>query len=96
MTAIEVGSRSRATARESARCSRRSTESMNSEVSANGKSTSITPDSNRRCTGHPAFENTANIAPLSPSVWAVNRSMPLDRAIAARCSSRRVAMPLPW
>ena len=35
------------------------------------KSTSIMPESNRRCTGHPAFANTASIARLSAIVEAV-------------------------
>ena len=39
--------------------------------------------------------NTASIGRLSASTSAVNRSMPLERAIAARCSSISVAMPLP-
>ena len=43
----------------------------------------------------PALANTASIARLSASTSAVNRSMPFDRAIAARCSSISVAIPLP-
>ena len=94
-TAITRGNRMRATALESARCSRRSTESRNSWVSSSAKSRSMTPLSNRRCTGHPARLNTASIGRLSASTSAVNRRIPLDRAIAARCSRSSVAMPLP-
>ena len=82
-------------ARESARCSRRSTESRNSSVSSSGKSRSTTPLSKRRSTGQPARLKTASMGRLSASTSAVKRSMPLDRAIVARCSSSRVAMPLP-
>jgi hypothetical protein len=95
-TAIVRGIRIRATARESARCSRRSTESRNSSVSASSKSRSMTPLSNRRWTGQPARLNTASIGWFSASTSAVKRRIPLDRAIAARCSSSSVAMPLPW
>ena len=37
-----------------------------------------------------------SIGRLSASTSAVKRWMPLARAIAARCSSSSVAMPLPW
>ncbi len=95
MTATARGSRIRATARESARCSRRSTLSRNSSVVASSQSRSTTPESKRRCRGQPALANTASIARLSPRTSAVNRSMPLERAIAARCSSSSVAIPSP-
>ena len=95
-TATDVGRSSRAIARESARCSRRSTVSMYSSVSSIGKSTSITPESKRRCSGQPALANTASMLRLSLSVCAVNRAMPLWRPTAARCSSNSVAMPRPW
>ena len=87
ITATARGSRIRATARASARCSRRSTLSRNSSVSASSQSRSTTPESNRRWSGQPALANTASMARLSPSTSAVNRSMPLLRAMAARCSS---------
>ena len=64
MTAIARGSRIRATARESPRCSRRSTLSRNSSVVASSQSRSTTPDSNRRCSGHPALANTAEHRPV--------------------------------
>ena len=95
MTAIERGSNRRATARLSARCSRLSTESTNCSVSSTENSTSTMPLSKCRLTGHPARLNTASIDRLSARVSAVNRAMPLVRAIAARCSSSSVAMPLP-
>ena len=78
ITAIDVASSRRAIARESARCSRRSTESMNDAVSASEKSTSTTPESKRRCTGQPALANTVSMPRLSPRVWAVKRSIPFD------------------
>ncbi len=96
ITAIARGIRSRTTARESARCSRRSTLSRNSSVVASSQSRSTTPESKRRWSGQPALANTASIGRLSASTSAVNRSIPFDRAIAARCSSISVAMPSPW
>ena len=69
---------------------------MNDAVSASEKSTSTTPESKRRCTGQPALAKTVSMPRLSPSVWAVKRSIPFDLATAARCSSSSVAMPLPW
>jgi len=96
MTAIDLGSSRRATARLSARCSRPSTESTNDSVSTSGNSTSVNPLSKCFSTGHPARLNTVTIARLSASVSAVKRVMPLERAIDARCSSRIVAMPRPW
>ena len=76
-TAIVRGRRSRAIARESARCSRRSTESRNSAVSSSEKSRSTTPLSKRRSTGQPARLNTASIGRLSASTSAVNRCDPV-------------------
>ncbi len=95
-TAIERGRSSRAIARLSARCSRSASESRYSWVDAIGKSTSMTPLSYVRCNGHPARAKTLSIARFSASTSAVKRSMPFDVAMAARCSSSRVAIPLPW
>ena len=58
--------------------------------------TSTTPLSKARLTGHPARANTESMARFSPSTSAVKRAMPWVRAMAARCSSRIVDSPRPW
>ena len=69
---------------------------MNSSVSSSANSSSVTPLSKWRFTGQPARAKTRSIGRFSYSTSAVNRLIPLARAIAARCSSINVAMPRPW
>ncbi len=79
----------------SARCSRRSTDSIRCSVGSMSKATSMMPDENRVLTSKPAARNTPSIGRLSGSTSAVKRVIPSSRATAARCSSITVAMPRP-
>ncbi len=77
-------------------CSRRSNRSSASTVSSVGNSTTISPGSERICTGKPLSRNTSIIRWFSGRTRASNTATPFSTAASARCASRMVPSPRPW